>query len=176
MFPEQDDAADVAAVKLVRAAIRIQLARIEKDNVTRTKAMHAKYDQVLASAQTQLTQLKRLDDAVLVKNKREEVAAAWNTPPATTSTKANYIPKDLVGTWRIRSLQTPWNEALAFHEDGTFGTPESRSSGKWKVVGSKVHIIFNGGGIKKFVLPMDPKGTKVLVDNDTGVQSAVKEE
>jgi len=77
VFPEQDDAADVAAVKQVRATIRTQLGRIEKDNVARTKAMHAKYDQVLASAQTQLTQHKRLDDAVLVKNKRDEVAAAW---------------------------------------------------------------------------------------------------
>lgn len=77
VFPEQDETADAAVVKQVRATIRTQLGRIEKDNAVRTNALYAKYDQVLAQAQTQLTQHKRLDDAVLVKNKREEVAAAW---------------------------------------------------------------------------------------------------
>ena len=76
-FPEQDDAADAASVKQLRAAIRAQLARVEKENAVRAKALHAKYDQVLAQAQTQLTQHKRIDDALLVKAKREEVSAAW---------------------------------------------------------------------------------------------------
>ncbi len=83
VFPEQDDAADAPVVKQIRATIRAQLARIEKDNAVRAKALLAKYDQMLASAQTQLTQHKRLDDAVLVKNKRDEVAAAWATPAIT---------------------------------------------------------------------------------------------
>ncbi len=80
-FPAQDDAADAAAVKQIRAAIRTQLAKLEKDSAARAKALHAKYDQVLAQAQSQLTQRQRLDDALLVKNKRDEVAAAWITPP-----------------------------------------------------------------------------------------------
>ena len=80
VFPEQDIADEAASVKQLRAAIRVQLARVDKDNAARTKALHVKYDQVLAQAQTQLTQRQRLDDALLVKAKRDEVAAAWITP------------------------------------------------------------------------------------------------
>ena len=80
VFAEQDIAAESAAVKQVRAAARTQFARLDKDRATRAKALHAKYDQALAQAQSQLTQGKRLDDALLVKNKRAEIAAAWVTP------------------------------------------------------------------------------------------------
>jgi hypothetical protein len=77
-FPEKDDAADTAAgVKEIRTAIRAHLAKVETDTAVRAKALHAKYDQVLAQAQTQLTQRQRLDDALLVQKKRDEVSAAW---------------------------------------------------------------------------------------------------
>ena len=90
VFPEQDDAADAASVKQIRAAIRAQIARLEKENAARAKSLHAKYDQVLAQTQTQLTQRQRLEDALLVKAKREEVAAAWITPAvATVAEKIN---------------------------------------------------------------------------------------
>ena len=79
VFPEKDEAADAASVKQLRTAIRAQLAKLEKDTAARTRALHAKYDAVLAQAQTQLTQRQRLDDALLVKTKRDEVAAAWLT-------------------------------------------------------------------------------------------------
>ena len=80
VFPEQDLAAEAASVKQLRAAIRTQIARLEKERALRTKALHAKYDPVLAQAQTQLTQRQRIDDALLVKAKRDEVAAEWLTP------------------------------------------------------------------------------------------------
>ena len=67
LFPEQDDAADAATIKQIRASVRAQIARLERDTAARTKALHAKYDQVLAQAQTQLTQRQRIDDALLVK-------------------------------------------------------------------------------------------------------------
>lgn len=76
-LPLQDDAADSLPVKQLRAAWRSQLPRMEKDRAARAKALHAKYDQVLAQAQTQLTMGNRLDDALLVKARRDEVAAAW---------------------------------------------------------------------------------------------------
>ena len=79
-FPEQDLASEGAAVKQFRAASRIALAKLEKDHATRVRALHAKYDQLLAQAQTQLTQRQRLDDALEVKAKRDEVAAVWITP------------------------------------------------------------------------------------------------
>ena len=83
--PEQDEAGDNAAVKQVRARIHVLLANSGKDNAARAKVLLANYDQVLAKAQAQLTQRQRLDDALLVKAKREQVAAAWGVPVATGS-------------------------------------------------------------------------------------------
>ena len=80
VFPEQDEATDADSVKQLRTAIRAQLAKLERDSAARAKALHAKYDQALAQAQAQLTQRQRLDEALLVKVKRDEVAAAWLTP------------------------------------------------------------------------------------------------
>ncbi len=77
VFPEKDEDSDTVAVKAIRATIRLQLAKLEKDNAQRAKALHFKYDQVLAQAQAQLTKAERLDDALLVQAKREEVKAAW---------------------------------------------------------------------------------------------------
>ena len=79
-FPEQDGAAEAASVKQLRAPFRIQLTTLEKENALRTKALYDRYEQLLSQAQTQLTQHGRLDDALLVKAKREEVTAAWMTP------------------------------------------------------------------------------------------------
>jgi hypothetical protein len=86
LFPEQDEAGDPAAVKQARAAIRGLLAQLEKGRANRAKALHAKYDQVLAQAQAQLTQRQRLDDALLVKKQRDEVAAAWIAPAISAAT------------------------------------------------------------------------------------------
>lgn len=85
VFRVQDDDADAAPVKAVRA----QLAKVEKDHAARAKTLHAKYDQFLANTRAQLTQRQRLDDALLVQTKRDEVATAWITTvvpsPAPTS-------------------------------------------------------------------------------------------
>jgi hypothetical protein len=91
LFSEQDEPGDPAAVKQARAAIRGLLAQLEKGRATRAKALHAKYDQVLAQAQAQLTQRQRLDDALLVKAKRDEVAAAWITPTSAATGLASVV-------------------------------------------------------------------------------------
>ena len=109
LFPEQDDAADGASVKQIRAAIRTQIARLDKDSAARTRALHAKYDQVLAQAQTQLTQRQRLEDALLVKAKREEVAAAWlaGVPAAPSPAVAVEQPKPPVPSGRSPAITNP---------------------------------------------------------------------
>jgi hypothetical protein len=121
LFPEQDEAGDTAAVKQVRAAIRALLAQVAKNSAVRAKALHAKYDQALAQAQTQLTQLQRLDDALLVKAKRAEVAAAWIAPAvADISQKtpaANTVPKTPPGA--KPTVGTPMSEKGAFGKSGT---------------------------------------------------------
>ncbi len=80
LLPEQDEATDSATVKQIRAAVRAQIAKLEKDTAARTKALHAKYDAYLADAQSRLTKAQHLEDALLVKAKRDEVSAAWLTP------------------------------------------------------------------------------------------------
>jgi len=78
--PAQDDAAVPLPVKQRRAGWRTQIARMEKDRDARANALLARYDQVLAQAQTALTQHQRLDDALLVKARRDQIATGWPTP------------------------------------------------------------------------------------------------
>lgn len=114
LFPEQDEAADAANVKQIRAAVRAQIAKLEKETAARTKALHAKYDQFLADAQTQLTKVQRFEDALLVKAKREQAAAAWITPgigaalatPGTPATPATGGSKPAVPAPPVASATT----------------------------------------------------------------------
>jgi hypothetical protein len=86
--PAEDELGVLPAIKQLRAGWRVQNAKIQKDRADRARAVRARYDQVLAQAQTQLTQRQRLDDALLVKAKREEIAAAWLTSAQTTASPA----------------------------------------------------------------------------------------
>lgn len=76
-IPERDDPSDSGVIRQLRDQFRIQATRLNADRVARAKQIHAKYDQVLAQAQAQLTQRQRLDDALIIKAKRELVASAW---------------------------------------------------------------------------------------------------
>ena len=161
VFPEQDEAADAASVKQLRTAIRAQLAKLEKESAIRAKALHAKYDAALAQTQTQLTQRQRLDDALLVQAKREEVAAAWITPaiaaaaekatppvtapairakqPATATTvpgsgesKTALLRAQLKDSkWKLASGRT-----VTCHADGSTTASWNRRKGTWKVTGA----------------------------------------
>jgi formylglycine-generating enzyme required for sulfatase activity/predicted Ser/Thr protein kinase len=77
-----DDAGVPASIKALRSGFRVQLARIEQDRASKAKALHTTYDAVLAQNETLLTQRQRLDDALLLKNKRAELASAWLVPIA----------------------------------------------------------------------------------------------
>jgi hypothetical protein len=75
--PPTDAAGDPAALKSARATFRTQAARTATERATRARALHARYDQLLAQAQMQLTQQQRIEDALAVKTRREEIARAW---------------------------------------------------------------------------------------------------
>jgi hypothetical protein len=77
--PAQDDAGDPPSVTQLRARWRAQIAQLEKERASRAKSLHAEYDQILAKAQATLTQRRRVADALVVKVRREEIAAAWLT-------------------------------------------------------------------------------------------------
>ena len=76
------DTADTpAALKKVRAGFREQLARLNQDRSTHAAALFDPFDAILAKYQTLLTQRQQLDDALLLKTRREELAFAWLRPP-----------------------------------------------------------------------------------------------
>jgi hypothetical protein len=183
LFPEEDQPDDPAAVKQARAGIRALLAKLKMETAARTKALYAKYDQLLAQAQTQLTQVQRLDDALLVKAKRAEVEAAWITPavaiaaadaaaaqapkaPATPpkvplSPKAGTMtssPTSPVGTWRFQIKDKGY--VRTFHEDGTITGDGFEGSGKWRIAPGKIIISYPSRGVGWLALPLNSKGTK----------------
>ncbi len=92
LFPDQDDAADPATVKQIRATIRTQIAKVNADRGTRAQALHAKYDAALAQTQVQLTKAQRLDDALLVQAKRDEIKTAWLTPEVMAAAGKTNVP------------------------------------------------------------------------------------
>ena len=171
LFPEQDEATDVATVKQIRAAVRAQIAKLEKDAAARTKALHAKYDAVLADAQARLTKAQRIEDALLVKAKREEVAKAWITSgigiapdktglastqrpvatpapasPARPPTPAPFTAGTTTGqTFEERMIGTTWNFPW-----GTGGTHSIRFEENGKLV-----ILWDVGAKRKWHTPRD---------------------
>jgi serine/threonine protein kinase len=76
----EDDATTPIAVKAMRSGYRKNLAALEAERAATAKSVHARYDAVLAQYQTLLTQRQRFDEALLLRAKREELAALWNKP------------------------------------------------------------------------------------------------
>ena len=157
LFPEQDEATDAATVKQIRAAVRAQIAKLEKDTAARTKALHVKYDAFLADAQARLTKVQRLEDALLVKAKREEVARAWLAganavaanigtpkppvviPPRVVPVKpiapVESQPTSLNSQLRNTKWQLREGKTFTLHPDGTSTSSWTPRKGSWKVTG-----------------------------------------
>ncbi|MDP1591833.1 MAG: hypothetical protein Q8M07_29005, partial [Prosthecobacter sp.] len=76
------------SLKTLRDTYRAALAKLELERDAKAKPYHTRYDQLLAAYQTELTQQKRLDDALKVKARRDELENERGTPtePATAST------------------------------------------------------------------------------------------
>ncbi len=81
-MPADDSDNPLPAIKPLRAAFRAQFAKLDRDRFDRARAHFGPYDAVLAQNQTLLTQRERLDDALLLKSKREQLAMSWLLPPA----------------------------------------------------------------------------------------------
>jgi len=88
-----DDARTLPAVKALRAEFRQQFNQLDQDRVSRARVLHAQYDAVLAQNQTLLTQRSRLDDALLLKAKREEIARVWLGPAPIVTVGADGRPE-----------------------------------------------------------------------------------
>ena len=134
-FPEMDEAGDAVLVKQARATLRALLAQAEKGRAAHAKAVLAKYDLLLADAQARLTKAQRLDDAVLVKAKREEVAAAWGAPAAATAGN-NTPPAPATPTVATRPAASPkvpsTKPAAPPKTVGAGGDPKPVLVGMWR--------------------------------------------
>jgi hypothetical protein len=75
-----DDAGVPPAVQALRANFRQQLAKLDQARLAKAKALFAGYDAILEKNQALLTQRQRLDEALLLKTKRDELAGAWLAP------------------------------------------------------------------------------------------------
>jgi formylglycine-generating enzyme required for sulfatase activity len=84
-----DDTGAPAIVKPLREDFRRQLAKLDQDRAMRAKVLLAQYDAILAQNQTLLTQNRRLDDALLLEKKREEIAFVWLRQPSLTGAGAS---------------------------------------------------------------------------------------
>jgi hypothetical protein len=160
---------------------------VEQNSAARAKALHGKYDQFLALSQAQLTRAQRLDDALLVQSKRDEVAAAWSTPsvarsletalpvpaapvkpqPTTPVVKVPFgtkpSPNNPVGTWRFQTKSKGY--VRTFHEDGTITGEGFEGAGKWRVSQGKIIITYPNRGDGWLDLPLIDKGTKAQSHN-----------
>ncbi len=81
------DTGALPAIRALRADFQQKLARFEQDRAAKAKTLHAAYDAILAQNETALTQRQRLDDALVLKKRRDDLARAW-LPPDTASPSA----------------------------------------------------------------------------------------
>jgi hypothetical protein len=65
-------------IEALHASYRRSLAPLEADRAERAKKLLARYDAVLSQSLVALTKAQRFDEALLIKAKREEIAAAWS--------------------------------------------------------------------------------------------------
>ncbi|MEZ5385717.1 MAG: serine/threonine-protein kinase [Prosthecobacter sp.] len=74
------------ALKKLRGIYRASLGQLEQDRDAKAKASYERYDQLLAGYQEELTKQQRLDDALVVKAKRDELPAARPSVVAAVTT------------------------------------------------------------------------------------------
>lgn len=81
-IPPTDDPDIPAVLGTMRANYRKSFAALESSRDSMAKTVAARYDAILARNQLLLTQNQRLDEAIEVKAKREQLAADWLKTPA----------------------------------------------------------------------------------------------
>jgi Protein kinase domain/Leucine rich repeat len=114
-MPADDTDNPIAAIKPMRAAFRAQFARLDRDRYERANALFIAYDAILSKNLTALTQAQRLDDALLLKTKREALAKSWLVPPATAAQPvANGSPLGSKATMAPEPVKQPLRETVAW--------------------------------------------------------------
>jgi hypothetical protein len=76
-WPPPSDADVPALIQPMRAAWRKSLAALEAERLGRANKILARYDAILAQNLDALTRRKRIDEALVIRAKREALKAAW---------------------------------------------------------------------------------------------------
>ncbi len=112
-----------AVLETLRASYRRTLTAMETDRMDRARKLLARYDVILSQNLIALTKAQRFDEALLIKAKREEIAAAWSkstaglpvaaapatlpafpTPPGSPAASATPTPAAKMGDASPRAL------------------------------------------------------------------------
>ena len=86
----------LSAIQPLRASFRAQSAKLESERLARARVHFARFDAALSPAIAQLTQKQRLEEAQVLKTKRDEVQKAWigaSTAAPSTLLAATNRPK-----------------------------------------------------------------------------------
>jgi serine/threonine protein kinase len=75
-----DDPKDPNALKQLRENWRKNFAKLDAERYARAKAVHQRFDALLAAGQNGYTQRQRFEDAQLLRAKREEISRVWLVP------------------------------------------------------------------------------------------------
>ena len=98
-----DEPTDPAPLRQLRENWRKAFAKLDTERFAKAKAAHQRFDALLDRGQIGYTQMGRLDDAVLLKAKRDEIRAAWLTPPVDLANSKPIVAPRPLGT----AMDTP---------------------------------------------------------------------
>ncbi len=87
-MPETDEPTATPALKQLRSSYRAQFARLDRVRFDQAKALHTKYDALLAQSEAALTQRQRTAEAGELKAHRDKLSAGWLKPPVVVAVAA----------------------------------------------------------------------------------------
>ncbi len=80
--PAEDESMAPPSLRTIRAGYRATFAKLDTERFAKAKAVHARYDAILAQAQAALTQKLRTAEAQEIQIMRDSLRENWLKPPA----------------------------------------------------------------------------------------------
>lgn len=160
------------ALKKLRGIYRASLAQLEQARDEKAGQSYDSYDQLLADYQMELTQQQRLDDALVVKAKRDEIAASrakssGEIAAATTDASSPSAPPTPT------AASTPVVKTVVAN-----ASPAPRSNAvkvpKGTTVGTVIDWVYSVGGKVELRVDGKKKGMHTLADLPTGPFEVIK--